>query len=454
MVNKNVELMTGKPETAVRKLAIPIMISMIITTLYNIIDGVWVAGLGQDAIAGIGFVMPIFLILNGASVGLGNGATSSISRFVGAKDKNNANKSAEHSILIFIIASVILTITLLVVQEPLLKLYGASGQSLVEGIKYGTPLFLGLFGFMLSNGATGILRGEGDMKRAMYAMIFGVILNAIFDPVFIYVFAWGSAGAALATVFSSILTAALILYWILIKRDTYIDVHFKEFKFDSKITKTILEVGIPGSLDMFVMSIAVSMYLVFISTVGGDYGIAVFTSGQRLYLLGIMPLSAIGAAIVAVVGSAYGAKNGEYISRAHKYGVKFALTLGVVITLCLMVFSNQLAYIFAYTPETSNLIPGIASFLQIATLGLAFVGIGMPSTFLYQGLGKGTTSLFWTSVREIIFAVPLTYLFGIVLNWGLIGIWVGLAAGRTIASFLNYAFARYTIHKIRKELGT
>ena len=229
----------------------------------------------------------------------------------------------------------ILTILLLFVQEPLLKLYGASGQSLVEGIKYGTPLFLGLFGFMLSNGATGILRGEGDMKRAMYAMIFGVVLNAVFDPLFIYVFNFGSAGAAIATVVSSILSAALILYWILIKKDTYIDVHFKNFKFDFKITKNILEVGIPGSLDMFMMSLAISMYLVFISTVGGDYGIAVFTSGQRLYLLGIMPISAIGAAIVAVVGSAYGAKNGEYISRAHKYGVKFALTLGVIITLFL-----------------------------------------------------------------------------------------------------------------------
>ena len=454
MANKNVELMLGKPETAVRKLAIPIMISMLITTLYNIIDGIWVAGLGQDAIAGIGFVMPIFLILNGASVGLGNGATSSISRFVGAKDKDKANKSAEHSIIIFIIASLILTLVLLLVQEPLLKIYGASGQSLVEGLKYGTPLFLGLFGFMLSNGATGVLRGEGDMKRAMYAMIFGVFMNAIFDPVFIYVFGWGSAGAALATVFSSILSAALILYWILIKKDTYVDVHFRQFKFDPKIAKTILEVGIPGSLDMFIMSLAISMYLVFISAVGGDYGVAVFTSGQRLYLLGIMPLSAIGAAIVAVVGSAYGAKNGEYISRAHKYGVKFALVLGFIITFCLVVFSNQLAYIFAYTPQTTHLIPGIASFLQVASLGLAFVGIGMPSTFLYQGLGKGTTSLFWTIVREIIFAVPLTYLFGIMLNWGLIGIWTGLAIGRTLASFLNYGFARYTIKKIRKELGT
>ena len=78
MANKNVELMRGEPERAVKKLAIPIMISMILTALYNIVDGIWVAGLGPTAIAGIGFVTPIFMVLNGASVGLGNGATSSI----------------------------------------------------------------------------------------------------------------------------------------------------------------------------------------------------------------------------------------------------------------------------------------------------------------------------------------------------------------------------------------
>ena len=165
MTNKNVELMRGEPEIAVRKLAIPIMISMILTASYNIVDGIWVAGLGQAAIAGIGFVTPIFMILNGISVGLGNGATSSISRAVGSKNHEKANKSASHSLLIFLISSIILTVILLIIQEPLLKIYGASDQSLIEGIKYGTPLFIGLFAFMFANGGSGILRGEGDMKE-------------------------------------------------------------------------------------------------------------------------------------------------------------------------------------------------------------------------------------------------------------------------------------------------
>ncbi len=300
MTNKNVELMRGEPEKAVKTLAIPIMISMILTALYNIVDGIWVAGLGQTAIAGIGFVTPIFMVLTGASVGLGNGATSSISRFIGAKNREMATKSATQALFIFLGASIILTIIFFFIQRPLLESYGASGQTLNEAIAYSTPLFLGLFTLMFGNGCSGILRGEGDMKRAMYVVVVTVILNALLDPIFIYTFNLGSAGASLATVVSSAVSAIVILYWILIKKNTYIDVNLKNFKFDSKISKDILKVGIPSSLDMLIMAISMSIILIIISMVGGDYGVATFTTGQRLYLFAIMPLTAIGSAVIAV----------------------------------------------------------------------------------------------------------------------------------------------------------
>ena len=453
MANKNVELMRGEPEIAVRKLAIPIMISMLLTASYNIVDGIWVAGLGQAAIAGIGFVTPIFMILNGFSVGLGNGATSSISRAVGARNHEGASKSATHSLLIFLVASIILTLIFLLTLKPLLISYGASGQSLAEGMKYGTPLFLGLFAFMFANGGSGILRGEGDMKRAMYAIIVSVILNFILDPLFIYVLNLGSAGASLATITSSIGSATVIMYWILVKKDTYVDVNFKGFKFESEIAKDILKVGIPASLDMLVMSTAMSFYLMFISSVGGEYGIASFTSGQRLYLFGIMPLTAIGSAVAAVTGSSFGARNWDYLSRTHIYGTKFATKLALLIMLILVIFAPQLSMIFAYTPETAPLIPEITNFLRIASFGLLLVGIGMPSSFFYQGIGRGTTSLCWTIIRELILTVSFTYLFGMVFNWGLTGIWTGLAVGRIIASILNFTYARYTIKKLKTTMN-
>lgn len=453
MANENVELMRGEPEKAVKKLAIPIMISMILTAMYNIVDGIWVAGLGPTAIAGIGFVTPIFMVLNGASVGLGNGATSSISRFIGAKNHEMANKSATQSLLIFLIASIILTIIFIIIQEPLLRSYGATGQTLKEAVAYATPLFLGLIAFMYSNGCSGILRGEGDMKRAMYVVVATVILNASLDPIFIYIMGFGSAGASLATIVSSVIAAIIMLYWILIKKDTYVNVTLKNFKFDSKLTKDILKVGIPSALDMLIMAIAMSIYLILISQVGGDYGIATFTTGQRLYLFAIMPLTAIGSAVIAVSGSAFGAKNGDYLSRTHKYGAKCGLALGTVITLILVIFATPLATIFAYTPETANLVPGIAQYLQIACPALILTGIGLPSSFFYQGIGKGTYSLMFTILREIIFVVPLMLVFVFVLKLDLVGIWLGLCIGRMIASVINYVFARYEIKKIRAKFG-
>ena len=215
---------------------------------------------------------------------------------------------------------------------------------------------------MFGNGCSGILRGEGDMKRAMYVVVATVILNATLDPIFIYVMGLGSAGASLATVVSALISAMIILYWILIKKDTYVDVTLKNFKFDAKLTKDILKVGIPSALDMLTMAIAMSIYLIIIAMIGGDYGIATFTTGQRLYLFAIMPLTAIGSAVIAVAGSSYGARNGDYLSRAHKFGAKFGLALGTVITLILVIFATPLATIFAYTPETANLVPGIAEY--------------------------------------------------------------------------------------------
>ena len=112
----------------------------------------------------------------------------------------------------------------------------------------------------------------------------------------------------------------------------------------------------------------------------------------------------------------------------------------------------QLATLFAYTPETAVLVPEITRFLQIACLCLPLTAAGMVSSFFYQGIGKGAISLGWTIVREVIFTVSFTYLFGIYLGWGLIGIWTGLALGRVISSILNFIFARYTIKIIRKRM--
>ena len=130
------------------------------------------------------------------------------------------------------------------------------------------------------------------------------------------------------------------------------------------------------------------------------------------------------------------------------YGSKISIVFGILVLIIFVLFSKPLAMMFAYTPQTSHLVSGIVGFLQLATLCLPLTGAGMASSYFYQGIGKGNISLAWTVVREIICTNLLIYIFGIVLGWGLIGVWSGLAVGRAVAGGLNFLFARYTVKKL------
>ena len=186
----------------------------------------------------------------------------------------------------------------------------------------------------------------------------------------------------------------------------------------------------------------------FISSISGNYGIAVFTAGNWIYYLGIMPITATCFALVPVVGNAFGAGDSDKIKKAYKFGCKVAVILGTLIAICIFVFAHPLSLIFANTSQNSDMLGGLVLFIRIVILCLPFLGIGLPSTFLYQGLGKGVHSLMWTLMRELLFSVFFTYLFGIVLSYGLTGIWVGLVVGRTLANILNYIFANHTLNHL------
>ena len=452
MSNENIELLKSHPRYSLIRLAIPIMVTMITTSLYNVIDGVWIAGLGKTAIAGVGITIPLWMIINGLSSGLANGATSAITRFRGESDEK-ANRAGEQSVIIFILGSIILSVILLVVLIPFLNFYNLDAGVYKEAIDYSVPLFVGLITFVMSNGLAAILRAEGDTKRAMYAMTLGIILNAVLDPVFIYLMNMGSAGAAVSTIFTSFISAAIIFYWIFIKKDTYINLNTENivrFKIDWEIAKDILTTGIPASFVLFMLSFASFVFYYFINIVGGTLGIGVFSSGNRIYLLGLMPLTSMCSAFVAVVGTHFGSKNIEYLKYAHHYCCLYSLAFGIIVAVLFIIFSDQLAYIFVLSTNDLQLVQGISVFIRYTALCIPFLAIGLPSTYLYQGMGEGLKSLFCTTLTEVIFTIPATYLFAFVLNYGLIGIWIGFVVGRSSSSILNFIIAKYTLRKIEK----
>jgi len=448
MLDGNVDILKGKPEKAIMTLAIPILIYLLISNSYNIIDGMWISGIGKAAITGVGSITPLFNVVNGVAMGIGAGATSAISYFIGLNDKDKADNVGVHTIILSLVIIVILSILIVFSLKYYLGLYHIDADAVNQAMEYGIPLFSNLYSFVFLGVLTGILRGEGETKKPMIASSIGLILNAILDPILIYNLNMGVRGAAVSTILTSILSVLILSYWVFVKKSTYLKFSFKSFKFDLSIIKKILSVGIPASIELFIMNIATTLYLMFISSISGNYGIAVFTAGNWIYYLGIMPITATCFSLVPVVGNALGAGDSDKIKKAYKYGCMGAVILGTLIAICIFVFAQPLSLIFANTSQNSDMLGGLVLFIRIVILCLPFLGIGLPSTFLYQGLGKGVHSLMWTLMRELLFSVFFTYLFGIVLSYGLTGIWVGLVVGRTLANILNYIFANHTLNHL------
>ncbi len=448
---KNVEILRGDPKKSILRMALPIMVTMIITSLYNVVDGIWIAGLGESAIAGIGIVTPLWMVINGVSNGLAHGATSAISRF-GAVDKAKGERAVEQSLLIYVVGAIILTALLLGILMPYLSYFNISKEANEAAIDYSLPLFGGLISFTLSCGCAGILRAEGDTKRPMFACSLGVILNACLDPVFIYTLDMGAAGAAVSTIVTSLISALIMMYWILVKKDTFYKANPKRLikpKFEGVILRDILNTGIPASMELMMLSLASFFFYSFIRSLGGDFGVSVYSSGYRLYLLNLMPVTAVSLASVAIIGTHYGAKNIDYVRRTHSFCCAYATIIGFGVTMLLILLSHPAASLFALTSDDTRLIDGISDFIKITAFCIPFLGIGLPSTFMYLGLGKGKYSLLWTTINEVVCAVPATYLMGFTFGLGLEGVWWGFVIGRGSACVANFFFARHKIRQLR-----
>jgi putative MATE family efflux protein len=253
-ITRGVSLLIGEPKKALLKLSGPMIVAMLILAAYNLVNAIWVAGLGSDALAAVGFVSPIFMVVIGLSNGLGAGVSSSISRRIGAKDKRGADNTTMHALLLVLMVSMILTAVLLLTLEPLLSAMGA-GSSLGLAMEYGNIVFSGSIFMVFTNIAYAILRGEGDTKRTMYAMGAGSLINAVLDPILIYWAGMGIAGAAWGTVISLLIVAMVQIYWLIVKKDTYVSLSRNAFVPSRKVMSDILKVGIPASVEFLLYSI-------------------------------------------------------------------------------------------------------------------------------------------------------------------------------------------------------
>ena len=301
---ENIELILGDYKKAIRKLSWPIVVSLLISVSYNFIDCMWVAKLGSNELAAMGLILPLYFVFVAFGSGLATGVNSLIARYIGARNFKNASNSAVHGIFLTIIASILLAIVMNLSLPYILALMHA-GSATTAALEYGNIIFNGAFVLFYSNVGIAILRSEGDVKRAMYAMAVTAIINIILDPIMIYTLGMGISGAAWATVISAAMSCLILLYWIHYKKDTYLDLTLSNYKTDRKIITGILNIAIPSTAENLIFSILGIIENWLLVTTAGTAAVAAYTAALRLIQIANIPIMGLGTALITVADSLY-----------------------------------------------------------------------------------------------------------------------------------------------------
>lgn len=447
---QGVKTLLGDPKKAIIELSLPMIAAMSMQTIYNLVDAFWVSGLGADALAGIGFVFPFFFLAMALSNGLGVGTGSALSRRIGAQDKMGADNVAVHTIIIMILLAIAYTLPLVAFSEDLFLVIGA-GKIVDMAVAYGQVIFAGSIFLFFTNVGNAILRGEGDARRAMYAMALGASLNIVLDPLFIYTCGMGIAGAAWATILSLGITSLVMVNWLLLKRDTYVSFTFRDFRGDKEIVKDILGVGLPSSVMQLSMSITMLILTVIVALVGGTDGVAVYSTGWRVASMASLPTMGIATAVVPVSGAAFGARSFGKISVLHLYAIKIGLLIETALAVATFIFAPQIAAAFTQAEAAAHIAPDLTLFLRIICLFYPAIPFGMLSSSVFQGTGRGMNALLVTLLRTIILTSLLAAFFAFIFDWGLVGIWWGLVIANIIGASMAFSWVRLYISGLLKK---
>ena len=332
---------------------------------------------------------------------------------------------------------------------PILQFMGA-GETIGYAMDYSYIIFGFLFVFVYSGVASAIFRSEGDMRRATIAIAVTAIMNIILDPIFIYILNFGIAGAAWATVISATASCVVMSYWIWGKKDMYLDLSLKNFKYSSRIMIDTLQVAIPSTLENIVFSALAIIINSMLVLAAGTMAVAVYTASMRIVQMCMIPLLGLGTAVLTVAGVAYGGHNYKNLKTAHSYSIKVGFAISIALGIVMYVFSNQIATIFAYTSASASLAPQIAAALSVLTLFVLAIPHGMMSSMMFQGVGKGTYSLIITLARSLILESVFAYIFCFMFGWGVTGIYAGVVLGCFVGGTLGYLWAKFFIRKFKQ----
>ncbi len=408
---------------------------MLVYAFYNIVDTIFVGrALGEESVQGIGglvIAFPIHMIAMGIAIGLGVGGASIISRALGAKEFDKAEKTLGTVFFLGVFLGLSYTVVGLTFLDPLLELFGATEGILPYAHAYLEVIMAGSVVFTLGIAAEDLVRAEGNARFAMFGMLLGAGLNIVLDPVFIFGFGMGVRGAAIATVLAQ-LAATLFLLSYFMRGKGSVVFKPKTLRLDPGISREMLAIGISP----FIIEVSNSFMMIFVNnalgTYGGDVSIAAFGIIHRLIMFIFLPMLGISFGLQPIVGYNYGAKQFSRVVESVKVALKLSTLFSVAGFLVLFLFPAHILPIFS--PDAELTAVGTNA-MRIVVLALPFIGFQVVGTTVFQALGMPKPAFILSMSRQLLFLLPLVLV--LPKFYGLNGVW----ASFPISDFMAFGLA-------------
>lgn len=421
-------------DKALFKLGIPMVISLLVAALYNVVDTYFVSGLGKEAVAAVSVAFPIQLIFLGIGLTFGAGSGSYISRLLGAKNNKEANIVATVSLFSSAIMAIILAIVLFYSLDSVMKFMGAT-PVIMELAKTYTSLFiiggvLGAVNVTLGNLAV----SQGAAKISLKAMIVGSLSNIILDPIFIFKLNLGVKGAAIATLIARVITSLMYLIYFIGDKNL-IKIKIQNFKPTVAIYKEILKIGISLLILQILQTIAISK-ISYAASFYGEEAIAAMGIVLRIVTLGTNVVAGYMKGLQPIAGFNYGAKDYERVQEAIKSSIKWTTLFCIVWTAIIYLFAPSILSIFGKDKDVIRIaIPALrAAVIMFITFGFQFT-----YATLYLAIGKALAGAFLNSLRQGIVFIPVILLLPKMM--GLDGVIYAQAISDVLTTIITVPFA-------------
>lgn len=423
MENENNILGNEKIVKLIRKFSIPCIISMLVNSLYNIIDQIFIGwGVGYLGNGATNVVFPLTMISLAFALMFGDGSSAYLSLKLGEKKKEEAEKGVANGIILSIISAIVLSVGMLIFLPQILNIFGCTDALREYALNYGFIIVIGLPFMIIGTTLNSIIRADGNPRFAMTSMVIGAILNIILDPIFIFLFDWGVQGAAIATAISQFVT--FIMNVIYIKNFKSIRISKNTFKFEGIVAKKVTLLGISS----FITQISIVLVIGCENNLLGKYGAeSKFGSEIPITVLGIvMKISQILNSIILgiavgsqpILGYNYGAKKYNRVKKTLKIVLGLSVTISTIAFILFQTIPDKLISIFGAEDKNYTEFACIAfrTYLMLCICN----GIQMPAGIFFQAIGKSTKSAILSLSRQIAFLIPAMLIFGNM--FGLIGL--------------------------------